>query len=209
MKNKYYVYLHIKETDGKPFYVGKGCGNRAYQSGKNNRSNYWNNIVNKYGFDIIFLELNLTEQEALEKEIYWIKRIGRKDLNEGPLINFTDGGEGTSGYKFNDKQKINLSVAMAGRTFSHEHKNKMSESHKGKTFSDEHKKKISESLKGKLAYNRRRIIAYNTLDNTIIGIYDSVKIAGEALPISYASVKKILLGDFNKIKNITVKYYEQ
>lgn len=28
-ENNYYVYLHIKETTGEPFYIGKGKGNRA------------------------------------------------------------------------------------------------------------------------------------------------------------------------------------
>jgi hypothetical protein len=86
----YYVYLHIKEKTGEPFYVGKGKDGRAYS--KHNRSQYWKRIYNKYGFDVILLETNLSEKESLEKEIYWIKKIGRENL-----CNMTDGGEGTSG----------------------------------------------------------------------------------------------------------------
>ena len=29
--------------------------------------------------------------------MYWIYRIVRRDLNKGPLVNLTDGGEGTTG----------------------------------------------------------------------------------------------------------------
>ena len=53
----YYVYLHIKEDTGQPFYVGKGHGNRCIQ--QDHRNQYWKNIVNKHGFDVIFLEKNL------------------------------------------------------------------------------------------------------------------------------------------------------
>lgn len=89
--NIYYVYLHIKETDGTPFYVGKGKGNRS--SLTYGRSTYWKNIVNKYGYDIIIIEDNLSNDKALELEKYWIKRIGRRDLDKGTLVNLTDGGE--------------------------------------------------------------------------------------------------------------------
>ena len=90
---KCYVYLHIKATDGEPFYVGKGhrkdrCGSKF------SRSKFWHNIVKKYGFDIIILEENLTPEKAIELEKYWIERIGRRDLGKGPLVNLTDGGDG-------------------------------------------------------------------------------------------------------------------
>lgn len=112
VENKYYVYLHIKETNGKPFYVGKGQGKRAISI--SDRNKWWYNTVDKYGFDIIYLETELTEEQALEKEIYWIKRIGRKSLNEGPLVNLTDGGEGTSGYVYTKIHREKLCKAMAG-----------------------------------------------------------------------------------------------
>jgi len=166
---KYYVYLHIKEDTGEPFYVGKGKNNRAYETGKR-RSNYWNNIVNKHGFDIIFLEIDLTEQEALEREIYWIKRIGRHNLGLGPLVNFTDGGEGTSGIKISeetrekmriantgknkdrkhtDKSKLNMSLAQIGKQLSDDTKNKISKSNTGKIPGEYARKKASETHKDK------------------------------------------------------------
>jgi len=132
----YYVYLHIKLTNGEPFYVGKGKGRRAFN--RSNRSSYWKNIVNKYGFDIILLEENLTEERSFELEKYWISRIGRFDLGLGPLVNYTNGGEGES-----------------GRIITPEHRRKLSESNKGQVSwakgiskSDETKKKMSDSKKG-------------------------------------------------------------
>jgi hypothetical protein len=104
---EYCVYLHIKEATGEPFYVGRGKGNRAFS--KYGRSNHWHNVVNKYGFDVIILEHNLTIDEANQRETYWIKRIGRNDLKLGPLVNFTDGGEGTSGRIISKELSLKLS----------------------------------------------------------------------------------------------------
>ena len=42
--DKYYVYIHYTAS-GKPFYVGKGKGNR-YKT-KSGRNQHWHNIVNK------------------------------------------------------------------------------------------------------------------------------------------------------------------
>ena len=112
-ENKYYVYLHIKQDTGEPFYVGKGTKNR-YKS-KDNRSKYWHNIVNKHGFDIIFLDLYISNENAIEREIYWIKRIGRKDLGLGPLVNFTDGGEGINGFKWTEEMRKRASISHLGK----------------------------------------------------------------------------------------------
>ena len=89
--NEYYVYAHITLTTNEIFYVGKGVGKRCYDIKR--RSKYWDRIVNKYGYDIIILEDNLTNEESLLKEVYWMNRIGRQS-NGGPLINMTDGGDG-------------------------------------------------------------------------------------------------------------------
>lgn len=174
MEKIFYVYLHIKADTGQPFYVGKGKGNRA--NSIHHRNNFWKNIVNKHGFDVIMLEENLTETKAFEQEAYWISRIGRNDLGLGPLVNFTDGGEGTAGLKHSDETKIKcgitnignkynqgkqhrlghknsdehnlrISECNSGRTFSAEHKSKLSKAKVGRTLSEEQKAKISESMK--------------------------------------------------------------
>jgi hypothetical protein len=139
----FYVYLHIKETDGTPFYVGKGSGNRAYVYGRND---WWKKTVEKYGYDVIILEDNLSEDVSLEREIYWIDRIGRRDLGKGTLVNLTDGGDGISGLIFTEEHKRKIGDSNRGKIHSKESIQNMIDSHQN--ISDETKRKMSESAKG-------------------------------------------------------------
>ena len=79
-------------------------------------------------------------------EIFYIKKYD-------PQFNFTEGGDGSSGFKHSEetKQKISKNNARywKGKKRSEEARQKMSETQKGKTFSEETRKKISKSLKGK------------------------------------------------------------
>ena len=88
-----YAYLRSKTSRtaeaGTPYYIGKGHGNRAY--GHHRRT-----PVPKDKSKIIILKENLSEQEAFAYEKEMIKFYGRKDLGTGILMNWTDGGEGTS-----------------------------------------------------------------------------------------------------------------
>jgi len=88
------LYFHINPIKQEIFYVGIGDKKRPYIKSKNQRTKFWHNTVKKYGYQIIIIEKNLTWDDACKKEIYWIKRIGRKDLGEGTLVNLTDGGNG-------------------------------------------------------------------------------------------------------------------
>ncbi|CAB4130168.1 Nuclease associated modular domain 3 [uncultured Caudovirales phage] len=126
-----YIYKHINPSSNEVFYIGVGSNKKRINS-NNSRNKFWKNIVNKHGIIREVVEDNLTWDEALEREQYWIEFYGRKNNNTGLLCNMTDGGEGSY-----------------GRIFSNETKIKMSESKKGKKLTDEHKLKISEGNKGK------------------------------------------------------------
>lgn len=132
--NKYYVYLHIKSSDGTPFYVGKGKGDRC--SYIHRRGSFWDNVVNKHGFEVLMLEDNLNETLAFDLECYWIDRIGRRDLGTGPLINLTGGGEGTSGRIVSDKERKRIGNMNRGKTFSKETREKISEAMKKRLAKD-------------------------------------------------------------------------
>lgn len=75
---RFYVYCHIRKTDGKCFYIGKGTGRRAWYT--LDRNQYWYNIVKKHGFETIILVNNISEEKAFELEADFCKQIGYKNL---------------------------------------------------------------------------------------------------------------------------------
>lgn len=124
---------------GDIFYVGIGDEKRPYQKGKGRRSNWWNNIVNKYGVPITtIIHENLSWVEASSLEIFYIAKIGRADLGLGPLINLTNGGDGVKGRVCREETKQKIRETKLGD------KNPMF----GKTFSAEHRKKLGDSKSG-------------------------------------------------------------
>lgn len=132
--NKYYVYAWIRLDKNKVFYIGKGSGNRYKDMSMRNK--YFLNVVNKIGEDNIQIKIlldNLTEDEAFEKEKYYISYYREKGH---PLTNLSDGGEGSSGWydKLSEEEK-------------QKHK-EVSKSFLGKTHSEETKKKMSQSMFG-------------------------------------------------------------
>jgi hypothetical protein len=182
---KYYIYLHIKESNGSPFYIGKGCGLRS--SICKNRNNHWKNIVEKHVYDTIILQENLNETDAFYLEKYWIKRIGRNDLNLGPLVNFTDGGEGSSGRSMNENTRKILKNVNTGRSTS-----------------DKQKKIVGNRYKNKFGalHNRsKKVFCVETGD-----VFGSMSEAGRILNISISSVswsvknKKPIFGMHFQIK---------
>lgn len=123
IENRFYVYVHYKLSDGKPFYVGKGTSTRAWN--KSSRSEYWKRVVNKHGLavEIIFDDLTEDESLAVEKDTILEFKYFNYDL-----VNFSSGGEGISGYKFTQAQKEKLSSSHKGKKLSEDHKNKLSQS---------------------------------------------------------------------------------
>lgn len=103
----YYVYAYLR-SDGTPYYIGKGKGNRAtsphsYHNPPKDRSR------------IVYLEKNLSEIGAIALERRYIRWYGRKDLNTGILINKTDGGDGVSGLKHKEETKRRISNSSKGK----------------------------------------------------------------------------------------------
>ena len=97
----FYVYLHKKKTNGEVFYVGKGKNWRA--TNKTQRNKFWKRVVKKYGLVVEIVEKDIQEWYAHELEKDLIALYGRRDQGSGPLVNLTDGGEGSSGYKHTEK----------------------------------------------------------------------------------------------------------
>ena len=131
----FYVYVHKKKTTGEVFYVGKGTGKRAYH--KTKRSKFWKNIVEKHGYVVEFIEVGLQEWYAFELEQNLIAYYGRRDLEEGCLVNATEGGEGSAGHLWTADMKEWRSQKTKEQFSSAEMRKKASDAKKGKRLSEE------------------------------------------------------------------------
>jgi len=115
-----YIYGSYK-FEFQPIYVGKGKGLRPkrhftlYKIGNSRFYSKMKSILSSnIRPDFILLSENLIEKEAFSQERYFIKLIGRVE-NGGPLTNLTDGGEGSSGFKFSEESKEKMSLTRTGR----------------------------------------------------------------------------------------------
>lgn len=94
------VYQHRRNDTNEVFYVGIGASEkRAYK--KRDRTNHWNNVVNKVGYTVEITHRDIIWEEACAIERYLIAFYGRSYYGEGTLVNLTEGGEGVLGLKQN------------------------------------------------------------------------------------------------------------
>lgn len=94
----FYSYLWLRE-DESPYYVGKGCGQRAFKS----NGHYCRRPL--LDSHIVVFPQDSESERAL------IDLFGRKDLGTGCLRNLTNGGEGGS----NPSPEVRLKQAANGR----------------------------------------------------------------------------------------------
>ena len=143
---KYYVYIYKNPITFDPFYVGKGCGNRAYshlEKAKNIRKGSRESLcivecrrLLKDGFEPIIEIIinNLTESEALIIERQFISSFGRRNNNTGILTNMTDGGESFDGLVRTKLHYERIVESRKGYKHSEQTKQKL---RKPKTFTEE------------------------------------------------------------------------
>lgn len=98
-----YVWFYPSTHDrfaGQPCYVGRGRPDRWKDHERGfNTNKHLRALFNKYGeLPYVILRSELTGYEANELERALIKVLGRRDLQTGPLVNLTDGGDGTVGF---------------------------------------------------------------------------------------------------------------
>lgn len=106
----FYVYIHIRNDNGKVFYVGRGKEYRAWA--KTGRNKHWTNVFKKCGLSVEIVEsgLSLEESNLLEKMV-----IEMAVFCGCRLANRTSGGDGCSGFEFEDASRIKMSRSHGGK----------------------------------------------------------------------------------------------
>lgn len=153
-ENKYYVYALIDPINRTPFYIGKGCGNRAYSHLKMNQGNVEKNkLINSIynlGLEpkVEFIVENLDEKTAYDIEYIIIKNSKYYGINLTNKVGIFN-PPSRKNSKMPESVKNKISAAL-----KHIKKHPLSESTK---------KKISESNKGKVGPNKKIIQNVNLL----------------------------------------------
>ena len=152
--NEYYVYTHENPITKDVFYVGIGKGNRAHNAWAG-RNDFWQNYVNKHGFNVVIIASGLTRPQAGKIEVKLISELGRRQIDEGGvLVNRSEGGDGgSSGYTHTEEFKKNMSEARKGIT--------------KKPMSAKTKAKLSKSLKGRVMNWGKSVLQYDKQGNFI------------------------------------------
>ena len=158
---KFYVYLHLipegacpeKRGPDRVFYVGKGTHcrtGRVRAISPRSRTGWWHSAVRKYGgFTAHTVFETGSERDALCKEAELIAAYGRRDLEKGPLVNLTDGGDGKTGYVMPPETKLRLSRWNTGRAMSAGTRDRIRRSNSGKRHTHETREKISRANLGR------------------------------------------------------------
>jgi uncharacterized membrane protein len=148
----FYVYA-LFDWLGRVFYIGKGKGYRAWHHKympKSNRNRYRRNILLKTirilgDCPVVIIRDGLIEAEAFAMETAFIKAIGR--FPNGPLVNMTDGGEGSAGPRhISDELRARMAettrLRSTGKSPSAETRQKLRDALKGRTRPREIAEKI-------------------------------------------------------------------
>lgn len=152
-RRDFYVYV-IFRPNGVPCYVGKGRGRRWLVHKTRGQNKHLSAIYAKAGGDLPILKVreNLTGLEAVDTEIALIAAIGRETCG-GPLVNLTDGGDGTVGFSEpkSAEHRRKIGDAQKGKIISVECRALLSKANRGRKRSPE---SIAKSIAGNLGRKR-------------------------------------------------------
>lgn len=184
------LYRHLK-LNGEVFYIGIGSKSRAYS--KKRRNTFWYNITNKYEYEVQILKKDLSLKEACELEIILIDYYGRRNLGLGLLVNLTNGGEGSEGYKHTEEAILKIK----------EFKQNISEYTKQLMSVSAKNRKISKETISKMTKSRFKKV----IDIETNIIYNSVKEVSQIFDIKYSTLASNLNGNLKN--NTKFEYYKE
>ena len=158
MSNKLHgIYQYTDLKTGEVVYIGKDSNIRTNRRHKDHlkaskRNNQQFNKVlqnnpDRYKYEIVYAGY-FSEDLLTILEINTIAEFKQSHNGKRPLFNFTDGGEGVSGYKHTTESLLKMSNVHKGKTISKEQRKQISQFNKGKKLSDETKLKISKAKTG-------------------------------------------------------------
>lgn len=209
-----YIYTLTDPISNEVRYIGKSVKALKYRLSQHlkdksgvKRSNWIQGLIKK-GLVPIIDELDSCErkEDLGNLEIYWISQFRVWGFK---LLNMTDGGDSSTGYKHTEETKKKISKvhkgkrvgnknSFYGKTHSIESRKLISEANKGNTWDEERKKKHSEKLKGgKHSIERvnKRVVSCSKQ----VQRYD---LEGN-LEKTYARIKNVVLDGYTYEKVIT------
>jgi hypothetical protein len=146
-----YVYL-ISRPDGRPCYVGKGRGNRWLVHARGSHNSHLANIYAKADGELPVRKVceKISDKLATELEVFLIQEIGR-EKHGGPLVNKTDGGEGTVGFDApkSAEHRKKIGLANMGRFVSEATCRLISQANKGRKRSPEAVERSAAGIRGR------------------------------------------------------------
>lgn len=180
---KYYLYVHIRIDRDEPFYIGIGTKYRKNDYDRamccNKRSLFWKRISNKTKHNVLIISESDNKQEILDKEINYIKILGRRKTKSGTLVNITEGGEGLKGHKI---------------VWTEEMRNKIREANKNRKISEytreKHRREIrNKSFFGKINHSKP-ILQLDSNTNEIIREFSSSAEAARFYNVKSQSINR-------------------
>lgn len=187
----FYVYQHLRLDNNIPFYIGKGCKDRAWRKKRNNIG--WNNIVSKVGFKVEILKYFEDENQAIEYEHNLINEYRKQNIE---LVNQTKYSSGGTKWSYTDEIKHKQSQGQLGtkRPKTKEWCEKISKANKGRKIL--WASKIGDSHRGKpknYLSKHKPILQYDLQDN-LLNEYQSAQEAGKYLNKSGNSIADCAAG---------------
>lgn len=144
----FYVYEHWRLDTAQCFYVGKGFRSRAWNFSK--RSEHHKRVVAKASGEVsvAIVADNLTERDAFALET---ERIAYWRDQGAPLVNKTNGGEGTTGLRLSAEAKARISEARRGKPLTPEHRARLSEGQFRRYANPDERTRAGERSRGRKA----------------------------------------------------------